>query len=284
MISASNENETIRNSEAQEFQLFAGDFLTDDKEALLYLESLNYFENLFKNKTLENKLKSVEQIKEITNFNPFEMMELNKWFKIHGFNELEEVLIEKYTQQRFRPIQSSHKNFVEEVLKDNPLYFQDFLTLYSFMDTEVKISEEENYLLAFADLNVMEIRDNCVYSVAPIYVKALKQIYTTKKIREIMSNEEQNFFERNYKLYIDPLNKKGKGGPFQRCVEIVLTQKYENSKNFVYSNSVCNSYEGDDQDFLKFSVNCLMILSNPSYHFVDFLLFRVQTANLPASN
>ena len=76
VLSASNENETLRKFTAEEIKLFPGKFLKNNDEALDYLEYLKYFEAIFKNQTPANKLMIVQQIKTITNFNPFEMMKL----------------------------------------------------------------------------------------------------------------------------------------------------------------------------------------------------------------
>ena len=186
VISASNDNQTLREFRACEIQLSPKDFLKNDDEALQYLESLNYFEELFKNKNKEDKLIIVQQIKEITSFNPYEMMSLNEKFSIFNSETIDEELIEEYERKRFDSIQISHKKFVKEVLNNDQMRIQWFLQLYINMNSGMKIIDKD--LFKFVDLNIMFINDDCIYSIAPVYVKSLKRIYSLKVIRKLMPN------------------------------------------------------------------------------------------------
>ncbi len=233
---------------------------------------------------MENKLKIVKRIKKITNFNPFEMMNLNKKFIQEKSKTVDDNLIEKYEKWRFHSINISHKKFVEEVLKNDNESIQWFLKVYAFMNIGVRIPKKDMFI--FVDLNIMEIRDNCIYSIAPIYVKALKRIYSFEKIRNLNPNRNSayNFALDNYQLYTNVLNKNGKGIPFQRCVEFLLTEPCESATNFFNKNYICYTYDAYDEQFLKFQVDSLMIITNPSFHFMDFVLFKIETSNNPPSN
>lgn len=68
-----------------------------------------------------------------------------------------------------------------EILKNDDDFRKWFLELYVSMDTDMEIKNK--YMLPYVDLNIMEIRNNCIYSIAPVYVKALNQIYSLEKIR-----------------------------------------------------------------------------------------------------
>ena len=65
-------------------------------------------------------------------------------------------------------------------------------------------------------------------------------------------------------------------------MEFALTTRYEDPKSFLYNNYISYSYDGsDDEQFLKFDHDSLVIFTNPSFHFVDFMLFKKKTATYP---
>ena len=152
------------------------------------------------------------------------------------------------------------------------------------MNTGVKVDPN---LEGYSDPNMMEIREGCIYSIAPIYDKALKDIYSFQKIKEILpqNSSARLFALQNYNLYKNPLNENGKGDPFQRCVEYVLafSEKKETSTDY-YNNLIIYSYSGEDEQFMRFCCDSLMILTNPSFNFVDFILFKKETSKSVPSN
>ena len=99
IIGACNDDDILRNINAQEINLSAENFLKNENEAIHYLKSLNYFNQIFLN---SNQFKLIKKIKRVTNFNPFEMMILNNNSAQLNSVTLDDKLIEQYERFRFQ--------------------------------------------------------------------------------------------------------------------------------------------------------------------------------------
>ena len=139
-----------------EMTIFSKDFFSDKNYEDLknYIKKVNYFENDNMNGNL------IAELKNLTNFNPLEMMTLNKFLKEKNMQIISdsEDVRQLYFEQRRHAIAESHRKFMQDYCPN--VYQQEtFLYLVKMMDSECKQTE---FNLKYTNLALMEIVDDKV--------------------------------------------------------------------------------------------------------------------------